>query len=61
VRGRLIPLTSLVAITSGIYINDTALDAILNIVPSIPHIITGMRSKLKIYETITIKMNYLIK
>jgi hypothetical protein len=43
------------------YINGTAFEATLNIVPSIPHIVTGIRSKLKIWDMTTIKINCLIR
>jgi len=61
VSGRLIPLTSLVDMTSGMYIKGTVFDAILNMVPNIPHIVTGIKSKLKIYDAMTMNTNCLIK
>jgi len=47
-NGRLIPLTSLVFITSGMNVKDIPLVAILVSVPSNPHIDIGRRSKLNI-------------
>jgi hypothetical protein len=50
VMGRLIILVFLVLITSGIYISETLLLMILVSAPSIPHIVVGTMSKLKIYD-----------
>ena len=59
--GRLIEVTSLVFMTSGMYIRDTLLLMILVIVPSIPHIVVGTMSKLKICDSKMTKKNCLIR
>jgi len=48
IRGKLIPLTSRVAMTSGMKLRGTMLVMILEVVPSRPQMLTDSRSKLKI-------------
>lgn len=61
VRGILIPFTSLVLITSGMKLKGMMLQHTLMIVPSMPHVLLGRRSKLKIWQIAMIAKKCLIK
>ena len=56
-KGKLIALTSLVFIISGMKLSMIPFVMILVVVPRVPHIDRGSRSKLKICDIITVPKN----
>jgi len=60
-KGRLIPLTSLVWITSGMKLMGMALLIMLTHVPMRPLVGVESRSKLNTWDSRTVKKNYLIR
>jgi hypothetical protein len=57
-RGRLMPLTSFVSMTSCMNIIGIIFRPMLDKDPKTPHIDIGRRSKLKIYAIKTVPKNY---